>query len=205
MNHNYHHAAGLPEWATQEEAEAACAALGITDPCVAAQSQTASAEPAAWACVANYYWAMAAVAMEERRFPAMRELAKNAEGAERCADPVLSAVFAPSAPDEKVVKAGKGLPVDLCKQARAAVKAEMARHAKTKTEPKVTQIKPLAAPSSETREKAFNVVASMAPCGLRDAVTAAEAAGIQNARAVIRAMISENQLRSLRGDKVGAE
>ena len=129
MNHNSHHLAGLPEWADQAEADAACEALGLTVPDVA--QQPISAERSPWACVAAYYWVTAYAALCNRDWSGMWQNARKAAGAETSAslDGVqLRAIFGERSVPEQPAQMGAKLHTVAVSAARAAVRAEIVHH-----------------------------------------------------------------------------
>lgn len=106
-----------------------------------------------WDMAARYYWGMAYVAMTERRFRAMREMAETAKEASEktgLGGVLLASIFddgkIPPAP-EQAVKIGERIPENEFISAREEVLAEIKRHNDAK-KPAVT-----AAPKSAKASK----------------------------------------------------
>lgn len=132
-----HMTAGLPAWATEEEARTAAEAVagnpapeaGITEDAAAEQARAMRADHAA---AARYYWAAAYAALHRRDYTAMRAHATQAQAADEAASPngvLLAAIFggAAKAAEPRAVREGRNLPADLAAQARTLVRAEIIR------------------------------------------------------------------------------
>jgi hypothetical protein len=130
---NAHHIAGLPEWADDEAANEAAAALGYSvaqDDDAQYEAERAQAQMAAlaWRAAEAYFWAQAYLALEAKNYGAMRQLAGSAKDAGQKSNPMLRAIFGPGgAPDNAVVARGARLNPEAVKAAKTAVLAEMGK------------------------------------------------------------------------------
>jgi len=195
---------GRPEWANEDEEDAASVASELVATEEAASPSATELAVEGWAVVARYYWNEANTALNARSFSNMRALAKQADDAEHTASPearLMMGVFGGSmpTPPELAVKRGSAITKAAAQAAKIAVKAEIERFSganKKAAQPSAAP-KPTASPQGEVESEVVKAVLAQ-----NGKITKGDLKKLGFSGIKINAMALRGSLRIGRGDRV---